>query len=141
MKTINALALLGIVALGSTAYAEQGRASLPESLNCQEVICVYGSFCKGSDGLQSLKLSAMRTGQPSLETGDISTVGAVASSNDKDEVVLDFSDGDQTETITFNKNELSAMSTESVVRGLHRTGYWWADGDHTNALTVIECKN
>jgi hypothetical protein len=122
--------------LGSLALAEtQGPATLPNNLKCKEILNVIGNDNLGTIILRNLNSQpeGRGTNMPS---------GTVRQSQDNDQVVIDFTDGDQTESLTFKKEEMTDLTAgnRKSIRGLHAVGFWWADGDHTSDLAVVECE-
>jgi hypothetical protein len=118
------------LAIGLEAFArDQQLAKVPDSLKCRDTLCIYGGFCQNDPMPGDVFVVSTKDGYKVVQDGS------------NDQVVLDASDGDQVETITFQKEGMTALVQGSAksIRGVRNVGFWWADGDHSNALTVAEC--
>ena len=127
------------VAFSASAYEPQANVKFPNSLKCKDILCALGrDGCQASDAALEIREINSSNGPLILD----STRGVIEQKADSDRVTLNFSDGDQMSTITFLKDdvaELSAGKTKSI-RGIRDVGYWWMDGDHTDAVFVTECR-
>ena len=74
----------------------------------------------------------------SLSDGEFEP-GLLISAIDPNEMMLNGNDGDQVDMIKMKLSELRALAKGQVssVLALTASGFWWADGDHIEAGTVL----
>lgn len=139
------LLLLTLVCISARADHEQPPVALPPTLTCVEAFLVFGSADRSPSKLVITQLNEIANDEesgPYSEDTVNSNYGRVIQKSDDDKVLVSFSDGDQVEVLTFKKEDMSRLERGSVksIRGLYEVGYWWSDGDHTEVLKVIECR-
>jgi len=66
---------------------------------------------------------------------------SVEQAKDNDLLIVRVSQGEDINDYEFSRDEVNALNKNKIrsIQGTYRRGYWWADGDHTEALTVIKC--
>lgn len=139
---MKALLTLGLI-LSPLSWAGASLDSLPHTLQCKALVCVYGDadFCQVNDFSQ-IQLHGLNqtTGIHWVGVGE----GKVVIGDYDDKIILNFSleESDQYSTFAFRKDDMDKLHRGLVpsINGLYEDSYDWADGSHTRAMFVVECK-
>jgi hypothetical protein len=138
MKTFFFLFLF-LLTLAITVYSYDSMV-LPGNLSCTEIMNVYGT--DGGRKLYKIDLNNLDSGQPISHHTAYVDKGRINLPRNSDRVTISFSAGENFEKVVFKKDDLIALQAGKVkiIRGLHEMGSWWAHGDRTDRLTVIQCR-
>ena len=130
--------VVGSLLSAGALACDQKPAKLPNSMVCVESLCVSGRCQENSILFEELN-SKSPTAFYELES--FSREAVVQQSCENDRVKLASNDGEQIDEIELVRKDVRELQEgrKGSINGIRETGYWYADGDHTDSVSVVEC--
>lgn len=135
-RTFYSFVVCAMLAVSGIAHAGNGPWPMP--MACVGRMLVFAGPNSSSLPVQaSLHLDA-----PASTVRWAADLGTLVDTGERDTVRLEFSDGADRRTFTFQREALRSLSMGYVdaVRGLYEDGFIFADGFHTRSMEVVECR-
>ena len=132
------LVIAGLVFPAAAMACDQKPEKLPSSMVCVESLCVSGRCQENSILFESLN-SKNATAFYELES--FNRDAEVTQSCENDKVQISANDGEQLDGISLVREDVKKLRLGRAghIMGIREVGYWYADGDHTTSVSVVEC--